>query len=166
MLEADKRLKWDARFLELARFVASWSKDPSTKVGAVITDQDNRVVSVGYNSFPKGEDDDPARYADRTLKYKLIVHAERNAIEYAGRHLHGCTLYTWPFMSCSVCADRVVKSGITRCVAPVAPEDVRERWEADLELSRALFQKWGVQLDIVGVSSLPQPLTTKDEPKE
>ena len=50
--------KWDIRFLEMARNSAMWSKDPSTKVGSIIVDDDKRVVSVGYNGFPKGVDDD------------------------------------------------------------------------------------------------------------
>ena len=71
--------KWDLRFLEMARNAASWSKDPSTKVGAIIVDDDKRVISVGYNGFPKGVRDDE-RLDDRQEKYKIIVHAERNAL--------------------------------------------------------------------------------------
>ena len=64
--------KWDLRFLEMARNAASWSKDPSTKVGAIIVDDDKRVISVGYNGFPKGVRDDE-RLDDRQEKYKIIV---------------------------------------------------------------------------------------------
>ena len=66
--------KWDLRFIELAKLVSTWSKDPSTQTGAVIVDPNRRVVSVGYNGFPIGVDDDPERYANRDLKYKMIVH--------------------------------------------------------------------------------------------
>ena len=96
--------QWDLRFLEMAKHVASWSKDPSTKVGAVIFDEQKRVVSLGYNGFPKGVDDDPKRYADRELKYRMVVHAEANAMIFAQRNLAGCSIATWPFMSCSACA--------------------------------------------------------------
>jgi dCMP deaminase len=50
--------KWDKNFLQLAKTVSTFSKDPSTKVGAVIVDDDNRVISIGYNGFPKGIKDD------------------------------------------------------------------------------------------------------------
>src|SRR5690242_18395881 len=101
--------KWDRRFLDLAKFVAQWSKDPSTKTGAVIT-RGREVVSVGYNGFPRDVEDAPERYNDRELKYKLIVHCERNALLFAKQDLSGCTLYTYPFMSCTPCAGMVIQS--------------------------------------------------------
>lgn len=145
----DRQLKWDRRFLEVAKLIASWSKDPSTQTGAVIVDQNKRIISCGYNGFAKGADDSPERYADRDLKYKLIVHCERNAIIFAQRNLEGCTLYTWPFMSCSVCAAMVIQSGITRCVAPPIPADKAARWEEDMKLSRNYLEECGVTVDIV-----------------
>lgn len=137
-------MKWDVRFLALAEHVAGWSKDPSTQTGAVVVDADRRVVSVGFNGLARGVDDDPARYADRDTKYKLIVHCERNAILFARRDLTGCTLYTWPFMSCSVCAGMVIQSGITRVVAPELAADKRERWAADMALAETQFREAGV----------------------
>ena len=56
-----KELKWHKRFLEISEFISTWSKDPSTKVGAVIADIDNRIVSTGYNGFPKNVKDTKAR---------------------------------------------------------------------------------------------------------
>lgn len=149
--------KWDRRFLEVAKLVASWSKDPSTQTGAVIVDNNNRVVSVGYNGFPKGVNDSPERYNNRELKYKMIVHCERNAILFAGRSLEGHALYTWPFMSCSVCAAMVIQAGITRCVAPAIPDRLKERWAEDMALSETLFSEAGVRLDIVELDP-PQPV--------
>jgi dCMP deaminase len=146
--EQARKEKWDRRFLEMAKLIASWSKDPSTKTGAVIVDTDNRVVSVGYNGFAKGIDDSPERYNDRELKYKLIVHCERNAILFANKSCKGCTLYTYPFMSCSVCAAMVIQSGITRCVAPECPEHLLERWKDDLDLSKSMFMETYVILDL------------------
>ena len=75
--------KWDRRYLDIAKSVSQWSKDPSTKVGAVLV-RDNRIVSVGYNGFPEGVDDSEERYNNRELKYDLVVHAEVNAIISAG----------------------------------------------------------------------------------
>lgn len=72
-------LKWHHRFLSLAKHVAGWSKDPSTKVGCVIA-KDKRIVSVGYNGFPEGIRDTYERLNNRELKYQIVQHAEENAI--------------------------------------------------------------------------------------
>lgn len=147
--EENKQLKWDLRFLEMAKLVSTWSKDPSTQTGAVIVDKNNRVISVGYNGFAKGTIDSEERYNNRELKYKIIVHCERNAIIFAQKNLEGCTLYTYPFQSCSTCASMVINAGITRCVAPPVPEDKKVRWEEDMKLSSQLFAEAGVKVDLV-----------------
>src|SRR5690348_10005783 len=90
-------IKWDKRFLELAQLVAGWSKDPSTKTGAVIVSPERTIVAVGYNGFPKLMDDAPELYANREVKYSRIVHCEMNAVLNAGHRVDGSTLYTWPF---------------------------------------------------------------------
>lgn len=135
--------KWDRRFLELAQHISTWSKDPSTKVGAVITDEKNRVVSIGYNGLPMGVEDTPERLNNRELKYKMIVHGERNAMLFAGRPIDGCTLFTWPFMPCSVCASMVIQSGIIRVVAPFSDNP---RWSEDFKLTEQLFAESNVKL--------------------
>ncbi|NCA14162.1 MAG: hypothetical protein EBS89_08535, partial [Proteobacteria bacterium] len=76
---------WDRWFLGLAHYVSTASKDPSTKVGAVIVDAERRVVSVGYNGLPRGVEDSEERLHNREVKYKMIIHAERNAILFAQR---------------------------------------------------------------------------------
>jgi len=136
-------MKWDLRFLELAKLVAQWSKDPSTRTGAVIVDAKNRVVSVGYNGLPQGVEDSPERLNNRELKYRVIIHCERNAIIFAHRYLTGCTLYSWPFMSCSTCASMVIQAGITRCVAPVSDNP---RWQESFRETEQLFKEAGVEL--------------------
>ncbi len=139
---------WDERFLRLAQYVAvNWSKDPSTKTGAVITDG-IKVVSLGYNGFAQGVEDTKERYLDRDLKLKLVVHCERNAMLFATRSLAGCTLYTWPFMSCSPCAAMVIQSGIKRCVAPALCPD---RWKDDMDLAQLQFKEAGVVLDFLEI---------------
>lgn len=155
---AERRLRWDLRYLELARHVSRWSKDPSTQTGAVLVAPDNSVVSMGYNGFARHTDDSPESYANRELKYKRIVHCERNAIILARRDLTGCTLYTYPFMSCSTCAGMVIQAGITRCVAPPVPDHLKERWEADMAIATRDFAAAGVELVLLplppaGVSS-------------
>jgi dCMP deaminase len=135
--------EWDRRFLSFAEFVAGWSKDPSTKVGAVIADG-KRVVSVGFNGFPAGCDDSPELYADRETKYRRVVHAELNAVLFAGRSLIGCTAYTWPFAPCPRCAAVLIQVGVRRVVAPVMPAEIAGRWAAEVAESRRLFDEAGV----------------------
>lgn len=135
--------KWDKRFVELARFISFWSKDPSTQTGAVIVDPERRVVSVGYNGFARGVEDLQERYDNRDIKYKIIVHCERNALLFANRCVKDCTLYTWPFMSCATCAAMVIQSGIKRVVAPSSDNP---RWQADFDLSRQMFKEANVEV--------------------
>jgi dCMP deaminase len=134
--------KWDSRFLELAKLIGSWSKDPSTKVGAVIVDDNNRIISVGYNGFPKGVIDDD-RLEDRETKYKIVVHGEINAILFANKSVNGCTLYTSPFEPCPRCASLIIQSGIKRIVAP---KNNNTRWEEDFKISRQLFKEAGIEV--------------------
>jgi dCMP deaminase len=136
---------WDKRYLKLAQIIAGWSKDPSTKVGAVIVNPRNQIVSVGFNGLPRGVEDTPERLENRDVKYKLIVHAERNAILFAERPLHGCTLYTWPFMPCAQCAGMVAQAGIKRVVAPT---NENPRWQEDFRLTEEMFKEIGIALDL------------------
>tara|TARA_R110002050_G_scaffold283273_2_gene431614 strand:+ start:1157 stop:1591 length:435 start_codon:yes stop_codon:yes gene_type:complete len=134
--------KWDLRFIEMARNAASWSKDPSTQVGSVIVDDDKRVVSVGYNGFPKGVSDDERLY-DREEKYKMIVHAERNALLFANKDVKNCNLFTYPFMPCSVCAGMIIQAGIKRVVTV---KNSNNRWQKDFVISRKMFKEAEVDL--------------------
>lgn len=109
-------VKWDRRFLELAEHVAQWSLDPSTKVGAVIVDHKKRVVSMGYNGFPRGVNDDECRYHDRPTKHLFVAHAERNALDNAPLMVEGCTLYS-TLKPCVECAKSIIQKGITRVVS-------------------------------------------------
>lgn len=128
--------KWDLRFLDLAKFVSSWSKDPSTQVGAVIVDPYKRIVSLGYNGFPMGISDDDNRLSDRDTKYKMIVHGEMNAILFANTSLKECSLYTFPFMPCPRCASMIIQTGIKRVVSY---KNISDRWEDEFKVSRNLF---------------------------
>ncbi len=136
---------WDKRFLDLAELISSWSKDPSTKVGAVIVDDQNIIVSVGFNGFPKGIEDND-RLNHRDSKYQIIVHAENNALMFAKRPLDGCTIYTYPFMPCPRCAGMIIQSGIKRVVSYKNTTD-RMRWELDFSISRELFNEANIQLE-------------------
>lgn len=141
--------KWDRRFLALAQFVSQWSMDPSTKTGAVIVDQNRRVVSLGYNGFAKGVTDSPERYQCRETKLRCTIHCETNAVLFAQRDLSGCTLYTWPLSSCSRCAALVIQSGIKRCVAPPLPKHLKNRWADECRLAAEQFSEADVELCII-----------------
>ena len=130
--------KWHKRFLDLAEHVAQWSKDPSTKVGSVITDGGRKIVSLGYNGLPMYVDDDPEILNNRDEKYKYIIHAEVNSVLTAGRDLLGCTIYTWPFLPCTNCASMLIQAGIMEVVSYKC---VDERWTERIEESKRLFNK-------------------------
>jgi len=135
---------WDARFLQMAALVATWSKDPSTKVGAVIT-RGKFVISLGFNGHPSGIDDSDARLYDREQKYRTIIHAEMNAILSARQPLDGCTLYVVPFMPCSNCGSVIVQAGIKRVVTL---ENNNERWIESFEITRQIFAEARIELVI------------------
>ena len=136
-------VEWDLRFLELAKLVSTWSKDPSTKVGAVIIDDNRRVVSVGYNGFPKGVRDSEHRLGNREVKYNYMVHAERNAMLFANSIPKNSTIYTYPFMPCSECAGMVIQSGIKKVVTLY---DDNSRWADSFKVTKRMFGEAGVNL--------------------
>ncbi|MDR1734477.1 MAG: dCMP deaminase family protein [Oscillospiraceae bacterium] len=109
-------ISWDAYFMGIAMLSAYRSKDPRTQVGACIVNNENRIMSVGYNGFPRGCDDDTFPWehdgAAADTKYPYVVHAELNAILNAGgRNLSGCKLYVALF-PCAECAKAIIQSGI------------------------------------------------------
>lgn len=119
--------KWDLRYLEMAKLVSTWSKDPSTKTGAVIVRPDKTVASVGYNGFPKAMPDKPEWYANREEKYSRIVHCEMNALLHAQEPVLGYTLYTTG-CCCDRCVVHMLQAGIFRFVFPSDSKDMLSRW--------------------------------------
>ncbi len=137
---------WDLRFLKLSFLVASWSKDPSTKTGAVIVRPDRTVCALGYNGFPRGIDDSEERLIDRDQKYRMTVHCEMNALLTAREPVAGYTLYTTPFISCERCAMHVIQAGITRCVAPTPSKDILARWGEHMTHVRNAYEEAEIEL--------------------
>ena len=137
--------KWDIRFLELAKHISGWSKDPSTKVGCIVVGEDREIRSTGFNGFPRGISDDNDRLLDREKKYPLICHAEENAIMHAARigvSLKGSTAYvTWP--PCSRCARSLIQAGIKEVVYSTA-EEIPERWLEDFNISTSMLKEANV----------------------
>ena len=136
--------KWDTRFLGLAAHISGWSKDPSSQVGAVITDG-NRIVSLGYNGFAAGVHDTPERLENRECKYNLTIHAEENAMIFANRDLKGCTVYvTHP--PCPRCASKLIQDEVKRVVYINPSADFLSRWADDLKLSKEMYSEAGVEV--------------------
>lgn len=134
--------------MEMAQLVSTWSKDPSTKVGAVIVDKNNVPVSMGFNGFPRGISDD-GRMDDRETKYTMTIHAEMNALMFADRSVEGCTLYTHPFQPCSRCAACVIQSGIKKIVTKKLSK-THQRWYNDFTTAQLMFEEAGVELVLIG----------------
>ncbi len=136
--------KWDTRFLGLAAYISAWSKDPSSQVGAVITDG-NRIVSLGYNGFAAGVEDKQERLEDRDCKLNLTIHAEENAMIFAKRDLTDCTVYvTHP--PCPRCASKLIQEEVGRIVYIEPSEDFLSRWADDLRLSAEMYREAGVEV--------------------
>ena len=139
--------KWDKRFLEMAKLVASWSKDPSTQVGAVAV-RNRTVIAQGYNGLPRGMKDTHDRLTVRTLKIKRIVHAEMNAIYNAaenGVSLKDSTVYVVGLPVCHECAKGLIQVGIKRVVTPEI--ETPERWLKSLSLTEEMFKEADIAWD-------------------
>lgn len=143
--------KWDRRFLELSALVASWSKDPSTKCGAVIVRPDKTVCSVGYNGFPMNTDDSEELYHNRELKYSRVVHAEVNAVLHAREPVHGYTMYTTPSSgvgpTCDRCATVVIQSGITTVKHEFVDREFDARWGEAMQRGLTMYEEAGVAVE-------------------
>ena len=138
--------KWDDRFITIAHNVATWSKDPGTKVGAVLV-IDRRIIATGYNGFPHQISDNLDRYENRELKLAYTVHAEVNSILNAaknGARTDGSTLYV-TFPPCVSCSTSVIQAGITQVVCPdltTAPQ----RWIESFKMGNNLLHEAGVKV--------------------
>ena len=108
-------------------------------------DDDNRIISIGFNGFPKGVVDSQEKLLDREQKYDIIVHAEANALMFANKSVKDCTLYTWPFQPCSKCAGLIIQSGIKRVVSVVQND---QRWKKNFEVSSELFREARISIEL------------------
>lgn len=134
---------WNHRMLAVASVVAGWSKDPSTKVGAIIADGAHRIVSQGYNGLARGLSDDPEVLADRDEKLRRTIHAEMNAVLFASRSVAGCTIYvTHP--PCARCAAVLVQVGIAQVVT--TDRVLGSHWAAELASSERMLREAGVHI--------------------
>ena len=134
---------WGDKYINLAKEISTWSKDPSTKVGAIVVGCDGQILSQGYNGFPRGINDSDERLNNRERKYELVVHAEMNAIYNAsltGVSLKDSTLYVYGLPICNECAKGIIQVGIKKVIA-LRPEKYNIAWEESANNARNLFSE-------------------------
>lgn len=135
-------ISWKKYFMDMALLSAQRSKDPNTQVGCVIVDEDNRVISIGYNGFPNGCSDDKFPWnkgegLDNKMLY--VCHAELNAIMNGYIKLHNCILYTSLF-PCNECAKLIIQSGIKK----IYYKDIKKD-KLSTKASKIMFKSSGVK---------------------
>ena len=145
--------KWAVRFYQMAELVGSWSKDPSTQVGAVIT-KGNRIVSVGFNGYPYGISDS-AGTDDREMKLLKTLHAEENAILFAKQDLTECDIWVTHF-PCPNCAAKIIQTSISRVFCPEQSEDFLSRWGDKIKISVEMFEQAKVEINWLSLSELSE----------
>lgn len=151
--EENARTKlWDQRFMNMAQLISLWSKDPSSKIGAVIVNDERRILATGYNGFPRGIEDTEERLNNRDEKYPRIVHAEMNALMnalYNGVGVKDGTLYVFGLPICPDCTKSVIQAGIKRVVIPY-PIEVPGKWKQVWEdRSKPMFKEAGIIIDYI-----------------
>ena len=143
---------WRERFLGLAKEYSTWSKDPSAQIGAVAIDPiTRRVLSGGYNGFPRGLADTVERLNDRPTKLKYVVHAEANMIYNATRSgvsLQDTHVFVHGLPICSECAKALIQVGVKKVYIEYTSL-VTERWNESWKLSKEMFEECGIEVEIV-----------------
>lgn len=145
-----KKVDWHKRYFELAGFIAGWSKDKNAGIGAIIVDDEKRIVSTGYNGFPSGCDDSVEERYERPLKYTWTEHAERNAIYSAAKNgvqLKGTTMYIQWF-PCSDCARAIIQTGI-KTLYCTEPTYDHPKYGADFKISKEMLEECGIKLNFI-----------------
>jgi dCMP deaminase len=138
--------KWSARYLHLAKEISLWSRDPSTKVGAIAVGAQGQILSQGYNGFPRGIKDHPRRLEDREEKYKYVVHGEMNCIYNSclnGTSMAGSSVYVYGLPVCSECAKGLIQVGVSKVVMQ-HPVDIPDIWAERYQISAQMFREAGI----------------------
>jgi len=144
-----EKISWDDLYMTMVYLVAMKSKDESTNIGAVVVGPDNEVRSIGYNSFPRGINDDVPERQKRPGKYAFFEHAESNTINNAaliGVSLKGCRMYT-NGIPCTNCARSIINSGIKEIIVDKIWDDNNvDKWKEEAKISLVMFSEAGVKL--------------------
>lgn len=146
-----KELSWDEFFMRHVYLASAKSKDPSSKLGAVLV-KDNTIISEGYNGFPRGVKDTLGRYIDRIEKYKYVVHAESNAILNAARNgisTKGTILYT-NGIPCNECAKDIIQAGVIEVVIhshwPMGKLTGTDKWDLTAKITSIMFEECAIKI--------------------
>jgi len=140
--------EWDKRFIRQAKEISTWSKDPRTLIGAIAV-KDRRILSTGYNGFPRGVADDE-RLDVREIKHKYVVHAEANCIYNAVHHgvsLAGSTFYVYGLPVCNECAKGIIQSGVTRVVMQLR-ELPTNKWQDSYQITKEMFREAKISFEM------------------
>lgn len=146
--------KWAQRYLKLAEDIGQWSKDPSSKIGCVAVEPNTgRILSQGYNGFPRGIIDTDERLNNREIKYKYVVHAEKNCIYNAclsGVSLENSVFYVHGLPCCSECAKGIIQVGVKE-VYYYYPQDSEaiQRWKSSNEDTISMFEEAGIKYELI-----------------
>ena len=147
----DTLSKWDDRYMDIAKRIAAWSKDPSRKIGAVAVGSKGQILSQGYNGFPRGILDSKDRYDNRERKYQLVVHAEMNVIfnaTFNGVSLDGASLYVYGLPVCSECAKGIIQVGVKRVVI-LTDDVIPDIWTNSFKITSEMLSEAGVNWEWV-----------------
>ena len=144
-------ITWDSYFMTMSYLVSMKSKDPRTRVGAIIVGKGREIISTGYNGMPRGYKDTEERYNDKNHKYMAVVHAEENAILHCARigvTARSCSLYV-PWIPCSRCAKMIIQVGIKEVIYdPYFPANKNKdsKWWETMNLTQAMFEETNVRM--------------------
>lgn len=137
---------WNDRYLNLAKEISTWSRDPSRKIGAVAVGSKGQILAQGFNGFPRGINDTDERLNNREEKYKYIVHAELNVIynaTYNGISLDGAKLFVYGLPICSECAKGIIQVGI-KSVFMKTDKPIPDNWSESHRLTSHMFDEAGI----------------------
>ena len=143
---------WVDYYREIAHVVKTKSKDESTQIGCVIVGPGNEIISTGYNSFPRGIEDNHTERQERPEKYFWMEHAERNAIYNAARigvSTKGATVYMTCSISCADCARAMISAGIVKVYFEknTVVKNLA-KWTESADRALQMFEEAGVLVEI------------------
>jgi dCMP deaminase len=147
-------MNWVEYFKNIAEVVKTKSKDINTQIGAVIVGKDNEIVSTGYNSFPRGINDEVIERQERPEKYYWMEHAERNAIINAARigvSTKGTTMYLTCGMPCCDCTRAIINAGISKVYMYSTGTGAQGKlWDEHALRSKVMFKEANVKVIYYG----------------
>lgn len=140
---------WDEYFMRHVYLAAQKSKDPRSKIGAVLV-RDKNIISTGFNGFPISVKDLPERYNDRNVKYEFVAHAEFNCIVTAARFgisTNNSILYTQGIV-CNECCKSVIQGGIKCLIVHKQWPNLthNEQWVKSIEISKIMLSEAGIKI--------------------